>query len=353
MAIADTVTSIVLQDTGTLTSIAGGWQGRRIAVLPNGNDTLSIAHASGSAGNQIATPGSVTYTQARGGALLEYETTGGTGTWRFAGTVMPSLEGDRGDITVSGLTWTIDSGAVTLAKMADLAQSRIIGRAEGAGTGVPQPLTPTQVVSIIDAENISWTGNHSFTSTTFDANTTGDLRLGATSGVGLYAGTTPGSVSTGTILLDASGDLELNAANDILLDAADTVDLTAGTVVRVLSAFALDSVISPSALTADQNNYSPTGWATANAVRLSTDGTAATVRDITGAAAGTDGEIKYLINLGPGDIRLQHEHASSSAANRFRFASLTTFTLDPEDMAGIWYDGDSGRWRAMWANPVS
>jgi len=56
----------------------------------------------------------------------------------------------------------ITDAAVTLAKMANLAQSRIIGRAEGAGTGVPTALTPTQVVSIIDSEAAAWTGAHSF-----------------------------------------------------------------------------------------------------------------------------------------------------------------------------------------------
>jgi hypothetical protein len=58
----------------------------------------------------------------------------------------------------------IADGAVTLAKQANLAQSTIIGRAEGAGTGVPTALTPTQVVSIIDGEAVTWGGDHSFNS---------------------------------------------------------------------------------------------------------------------------------------------------------------------------------------------
>lgn len=111
-----------------------------------------------------------------------------------------------GDVTAAqdSNATTIATAAVTLAKMADLAQSRIIGRAEGAGTGVPTALTPTQVVAIVDGENVAWTGVHSFTSTTFDVNVTNDMRLGAASGIGFYAATTPGAVATGHVVVNAT-----------------------------------------------------------------------------------------------------------------------------------------------------
>jgi hypothetical protein len=53
-------------------------------------------------------------------------------------------DGDKGDITVSasGATWTIDAAAVTLAKMANLAQDQVIGRTT-ASTGVPETFTVT------------------------------------------------------------------------------------------------------------------------------------------------------------------------------------------------------------------
>lgn len=53
-------------------------------------------------------------------------------------------DGDKGDITVSasGATWTIDNAAVTLAKMANLAQDQFIGRVT-ASTGVPETATIT------------------------------------------------------------------------------------------------------------------------------------------------------------------------------------------------------------------
>jgi hypothetical protein len=64
-------------------------------------------------------------------------------------------DGDKGDITVSGsgAAWAIDAGVVTLAKQADMAADSIQGRANGAGTGVPQALTATQVRTILNVEN--------------------------------------------------------------------------------------------------------------------------------------------------------------------------------------------------------
>ena len=60
-------------------------------------------------------------------------------------------DGDKGDITVSGsgAVWTIDSGVVSLSKMADLATSTIIGRAT-AGTGVPEALTAAQATALLN-----------------------------------------------------------------------------------------------------------------------------------------------------------------------------------------------------------
>ena len=45
----------------------------------------------------------------------------------------------------------IADGAVTLAKLANLAQGEVIGRAAGGGTGVPQALTAAQQTAILDA----------------------------------------------------------------------------------------------------------------------------------------------------------------------------------------------------------
>lgn len=51
-------------------------------------------------------------------------------------------DGDKGDVTVSGsgATWTIDPGAVTLAKMANMNTAKLLGRST-AGSGAPEEIT--------------------------------------------------------------------------------------------------------------------------------------------------------------------------------------------------------------------
>lgn len=56
-----------------------------------------------------------------------------------------------GDVATSGtLSTTIQNSAVTNAKMANMAQSTIKGRAAGSGTGAPVDLTATQATAILD-----------------------------------------------------------------------------------------------------------------------------------------------------------------------------------------------------------
>lgn len=57
----------------------------------------------------------------------------------YVGDISGISDGDKGDITVSasGATWTIDNGAVTLAKQADMATASVVYR-KTAGTGVPE-----------------------------------------------------------------------------------------------------------------------------------------------------------------------------------------------------------------------
>jgi len=74
------------------------------------------------------------------GVVLTWTDAGGWAAAALPTVVVP--DGDKGDITVSGTgtVWTIDNGAVTLAKMANMATASFLGR-NTAGAGVPEVLS--------------------------------------------------------------------------------------------------------------------------------------------------------------------------------------------------------------------
>jgi hypothetical protein len=106
-------------------------------------------------------------------------------------------------------------------------------------------------------------------------------------------------------------------------------------------------VISPSQITADQDNYSPTDWATADTVRLDFD---ANGRAITGLAAWTNGGVKTLVNISDNYGYLPCEHPDSTAANRI--AGVCDHILPPKSAVQIVYDDTTDRVRVV-SNPFN
>lgn len=99
-------------------------------------------------------------------------------------------------------------------------------------------------------------------------------------------------------------------------------------------------VISPAQLTANTDNWSPTGLATASLIRLSTDAS----RNLTGIAAQAAGTELTLMNVGTQNCVLVHQ-ATSTAANQFKLPGGTNITLGADAAVTLWYDGTTSRWR--------
>ncbi|MBA4173806.1 MAG: hypothetical protein C0511_14430 [Hyphomicrobium sp.] len=100
--------------------------------------------------------------------------------------------------------------------------------------------------------------------------------------------------------------------------------------------------ISPASIGANQNDYAPTGHATASVLRLA----ASAAYDITGLAGGADGRIVTLINIGANTITLRNESASSVAGNRYAGGG-TDAALAASDTITLIYDSTSSRWRPI------
>jgi hypothetical protein len=103
--------------------------------------------------------------------------------------------------------------------------------------------------------------------------------------------------------------------------------------------FRLPGDISPAQLTADQNDWAPTGHGTSSTIRFSTDA----ARNITGMAGGADGVIRILHNIGSFNATIVNESTSSTAANRFAFGN--NLTIGAGQSITVRYDATSSRWR--------
>ena len=154
-------------------------------------------------------------------------------------------------------------------------------------------------------------------------------------------------ITTLTVTGTASIDTTLNLPGTALANASQ---INTGDVpLQIGAGMSLNGPISPSTLAATENNYNPTGWATAGLVRLTPDG-GGTGSAITGFAAPSSHALKVIVNLataGTDVITLANQNASSSATNRIITPGGTDYIIDPGGCAILIYDTTSGRWRVM------
>lgn len=130
---------------------------------------------------------------------------------------------------------------------------------------------------------------------------------------------------------------------DAFFDDLETA-LSACALLSILSStgtFTLSGIISPSQITANQNDYSPTGLSTATVLRLNSDAS----RDITGIAAQGSGRVLVITNVGSNNIVLKDESVSSAEANRFALSA--DITLAANQSTRVWYDTTASRWRSI------
>ena len=105
----------------------------------------------------------------------------------------------------------------------------------------------------------------------------------------------------------------------------------------------VESQLTPPALTADVNDYAPTGHADVSIMRLNAGGSD---RNITGLAGGVTGRIVKLVNIGTSNtLTLVNQSTSSVVANRFR-TNVQGFdhTIVDGATAILRYDGVLSRW---------
>jgi hypothetical protein len=168
-----------------------------------------------------------------------------------------------------------------------------------------------------------------------------DITLDTTSIV--FANVTLAAVPS---ILASQAEAEAGTVNTKLMSPLRTAQALAGgqlpvsaTTLTGSKAFTLSGIISPTQITANQNNYNPTSLADAAVLRLATDAS----RTITGLAGGASGRIITIYNVGSFNIALADESASSTDANRF--AIVGNATIAPDQSATLQYDATSARWR--------
>jgi hypothetical protein len=106
----------------------------------------------------------------------------------------------------------------------------------------------------------------------------------------------------------------------------------------------VQSVLTPAQISANTDNYAPTGYEVAAIVRVSSDA----ARDLTGIGpvASNRYRVKRLVNVGAFTITLRHE-TTSTAANRFTCPGAVDYQLAAGESALVHYDAVTNRWRIL------
>jgi hypothetical protein len=146
-----------------------------------------------------------------------------------------------------------------------------------------------------------------------------------------------GTVAPGTSLKYARGD----HVHPTDTSRAPTASPTFTGTTNISGAWQLSGIISPAAITGNQNNYNPTGLSANTVLRI----TATAPFNITGLNALSNGNVIALSNIGTNAITLTNLDASSTPANQFNIGANTA--LGAGQTALLIYDGTASQWRNL------
>jgi hypothetical protein len=296
--------------------------GTRTITSDTGTDAVLPLVASGDAGLAPASGGGTTN-------FLRAD-----GTWAAPPGGGGVTDGDKGDITVSGsgAVWTIDNGAVTLAKQADMATASLIYR-KTAGSGAPEVNTLTTLKT-----DLGLTGTNSGDQTiTLTGMVTG-------SGTGSFAASLgsftkaqlDAAVSDGNVLY--VGDVTSNATHTG--DATGATALTLATVNSNVGAFG--SATQVATFTVNAKGLTTAAGATTIAIPASQITDFATAVAATAAVTANTAKVTNATHTGDvtGATALTIAANAVTNAKRAQLATarirgrVTAGTGDTEDLTG-------------------
>jgi hypothetical protein len=237
------------------------------------------------------------------------------------GRVMQSYLNNTGAALAVGDVVVMDSSADVAVTTTTTAQdTRIVGIVQDTiAAGAVGPVLTGGFAAFVNVTASVTRGYYAETSTTAKKATENITRRSGSFGIFLSAGTTPAALLFGGgDAVGASG----NAGGSGVASSLNT--------------------ITPAQITANTDNWNPTGLATADVIRASTDAT----WNLTGIVAPAATRLLIIENIDATDLILQHD-ISSANANRFYCPGDDDVTLVVDSACLLIYDVTSSRWRVI------